>query len=146
MDAASQTESWLYENLSRIEQCVAEYEQETGKKPFVVLMEASTSQIVGIDVAALEAVPLNLRNHPALAEVIDRHMTGAYIGEDGKQFDVPIICKAASVYRTSLETFKMKRELMALGATIITRASIGGTKGVGGSLPKQCFKQHKRRH
>ncbi|XVJ60206.1 MAG: hypothetical protein HEQ23_12745 [Tepidisphaera sp.] len=78
-------------------------------------------------------------------QYIDRHKTGAYLGEDGKQCDVPIICEAATVYRTSLETIKMKLELMALGVTFVGReASIGHKRG-GGALPVNRFKQRKRR-
>lgn len=145
MSAASSTEAWAYENLPRIEQCVAEYEQEKGKKPGLVVMTASTAMIVSMDLGVLDTLPPDLRSSPAVIEVIHRHKTGAYLGEDGKQCDVPIICEAATVYRTSLETIKMKLELMALGVTFVGREATVGHKRGGGAMPVNRFKQRKRR-
>ncbi len=145
MSAASETEAWLYQNLAAIERVITEFEQLVGMKPGIVLMLASRTDILCMSLDCLDdAIPDSL-GHPAVVEVLDRHKAGAYLDESGKPFDVPIICEAATVYRTSVETLKLKRELQAAGAIVLGGSSVTRSSRHEPVPSKHRFKQRKRR-
>lgn len=145
MSAASETEAWLYQNLAAIERVITEFEQLVGMKPGIVLMLASRTDILCMSLDCLDDVIPDSLGHPAVVEVLDRHKAGVYLDESGKPFDVPIICEAATVYRTSVETLKLKRELQAAGAIVVARSTATTTSPSKTPPPKHRFKQRKRR-
>lgn len=144
MSAASRTEAWLYQNLRAIERGVAEYEQRVGTKPGIVVMLASRTDILCMSLACLEDASPDLLEHPAMTEILLRHKSGAYLDENGKQIDVPIFCAMETVYRTSLETVKLKRDLQAAGAIVVGRSSPAASVPNGSHPPKNRFKKRKR--
>lgn len=143
MSAASRTEAWLLENFPKIETGIEAYEKETGTKPGLVIMRAATAQIVFVGKAIYESIPSDLLKHPAVAEVVERHRAGVYNDASGAVFDVPIICEASTVYRTSVETVKMKLELQAMGAVVVGLGPDRPSNGSGGSFTKNRFKKRK---
>lgn len=143
MSAALRTEKWLYQNLRAIDLGITEFEQRFGTKPGVVVMLASRKDILCMSMSYLDDAPPDLVGHPAMAEIIARHKLGAYLDESGKQTDVPIFCAAETVYRTSLETLKLKRDLQAAGAVVVgIGPTASGTPNVG-DLPKHRYKKRK---
>jgi hypothetical protein len=145
MSAESETEAWLYENLPAIERGIAEFEEVTGTKPGIVFLLASRTDVLCMSLNCLDDVMPDACGHPAVVEILDRHKAGVYLDESGKPFDVPIICEAATVYRTSVETLKLKRKLQAAGAIVVARSSVTTTSPSTTSPPKHRFKQRKRR-
>lgn len=132
------------ENFPRIETGIADYEKETGAKPGLVIMRAATAQIVFAGKAIYESIPSDMLKHAAVAEVVERHKAGVYSDASGAVFDVPIICEASTVYRTSVETVKLKRELQAAGAIVVGRASPAASIPSGSPPSKNRFKKRKR--
>ena len=145
MSVASQTEAWLLENFDKIESGIADFEKTKGTKPWLVVMAATSSQILLLGKQAIDQIPPRLLKHPAMEEVSQRHKAGVYTEADGTPFDVPIICEASTVYRTLVETVKLKRELQAAGAIVLGGSSVTRSSRREPMPSKRRFKQRKRR-
>ncbi len=145
MSAASETEAWLLENFEKIESEIADFEKAKGTKPWLVVMVATVSQILLIGKEVIDQIPPRLLKHPAMEEVSQRHKAGVYTDMDGTPFDVPIICEASTVYRTSVETVKLKRVLQAAGAIVSGGSWVTRSSRREAVPSKHRFKQRKRR-
>lgn len=141
MSAALRTEKWLYQNLRAIERGIAEYEQRFGTKPGVVVMLESRTDILCMSLDCFDDVTPDLDGHPAKAEIMARHKSGVYLDEHGKQTDVPIFCAAETVYRTSIETVKLKRDLQAAGAVVVGIGPTASGRPNVGDHPNHRYKE-----